>query len=98
MSLDFPKCSTRKILERITPLPLGGRDKRRFARFTTALRAWHNSPYASNPASLRSWDNSPYASNVATLVFSLAHYLPSAVTKGIIAIIRERFIAMANSL
>ena len=33
MSLDFPKRSNRKILERIIPLPLGGWDKLRYARF-----------------------------------------------------------------
>ena len=43
MSLDFPKRSDRKILERIIPPPSGGRDKLHFVRFTTALRAWYNS-------------------------------------------------------
>jgi hypothetical protein len=49
MSLDFypmgttPKRSVRKILERIIPPPSGDRDKLHFVRFTTALRAWHNS-------------------------------------------------------
>jgi len=32
MSLDFPKRSDRKILERIIPPPSGGRDKLRIAR------------------------------------------------------------------
>jgi len=32
MSLDFPKRSYRKILERIIPPPSGGRDKLRIAR------------------------------------------------------------------
>jgi hypothetical protein len=45
MSLDFPKRSARKILERIIPPPSGGRDEHRTARFTTALRAWYNSSY-----------------------------------------------------
>jgi hypothetical protein len=57
-----------------------------------------NSIESHNPHSLRSGDNSTYASNFATLVFNESHYLPSAVTKGIIAIIRARFIATANSL
>jgi hypothetical protein len=43
MSPDFPKRSDRKILERIIPPPLGGRDKLHFIRFTTALCAWYNS-------------------------------------------------------
>jgi hypothetical protein len=33
MSPDFPKRSDRKILERIIPPPLGGRDKLHFVRF-----------------------------------------------------------------
>jgi len=33
MSLDFPKRSARKILERIIPPPSGGRDKLHFIRF-----------------------------------------------------------------
>jgi hypothetical protein len=43
MSLNFPKRSYRKILERIIPPPSGGRDKRHCVSFTTALRAWYNS-------------------------------------------------------
>src|SRR5208283_5769828 len=43
MSLDFPKRSDRKILERIILPPSGGRDKLHSIRSTTALRAWYNS-------------------------------------------------------
>jgi hypothetical protein len=71
MSLDFPKRSDRKILERIIPPPSGGRDKLRYAYVSGVI----------NPTSsqmpfrvLRSWDNSTYASNFAWLVISESHY------------------------
>ena len=43
MSLDFPKRSARKILERIIPPPSGGRDKLRYARFQrVSLESGHH--------------------------------------------------------
>ncbi|MEI7997385.1 MAG: hypothetical protein WCH01_21030, partial [Methylococcaceae bacterium] len=45
MSLDFPKRSDRKILERIIPPPSGGRDKLHFIRFQQVSQQKWRTPY-----------------------------------------------------
>jgi len=86
MSLDFPKRSDRKILERIIPPPSGGRNEHCNARSQRVSLPYIASLLEAHyPTPLRFGDSSAYASDFVSLVFSLPHYSAgfSMVTKSL---------------